>query len=100
VNADELAVRRRIDMLVESVRGDRTRSKQLFDYVWTMLCVQRGLLRIVREVETNGATQLVLEEVKTGQRRLVSRPLELDAEIEGIAVQALTRILDDGRRAG
>lgn len=93
MNGDETAIRHRIASLVESVKDDRTRSNQLFQYVWSMMCVRRGLMRVVREVRTGGGLQLVLEEVKTGQRRLISRPDELDAEIEGLAVQALARIL-------
>ena len=93
LTTDEREVRRRIETLVESVRDDRTRSNQLFHYVWTMMCVRRGLLRIVREVQSNGSQQILLEEVSTGQRRLVVRPQELDSEIEGLAVQALARML-------
>lgn len=99
LTTDEREVRRRIETLVESVKDDRTRSNQLFHYVWTMMCVRRGLLRVVREIHTNGTQQLLLEEVTTGQRRLVVRPGELDTEIEGLAVQALARMLRDDNRA-
>jgi hypothetical protein len=95
LNQRELEMRQRIETLVESVRDDQTRSRQLFHYVWTMICVHRGLMRVVREVRTREGIQLVLEEVKTGQHRLVSRPVELDHEVEGLAVQALTKILGD-----
>lgn len=95
LNQHERDVRQRIETLVESVRDDHARSRQLFHYVWTMICVHRGLMRVVREVRTREGTQLVLEEVKTGQHRLVSRPVELDREVEGLAVQALTKILGD-----
>ena len=95
LNRRELEMRQRIETLVESVKDDQTRSKQLFHYVWTMICVHRGLMRVVREVRTRGGIQLVLEEVKTGQHRLVSRPVELDHEVEGLAVQALTKILGE-----
>jgi hypothetical protein len=95
LNHHELEMRQRIETLVESVRDDQTRSRQLFHYVWTMICVHRGLMRVVREVRTREGIQLVLEEVKTGQHRLVSRPVELDREVEGLAVQALTKILGD-----
>ena len=95
MNRHERDIRQRIDMLVQSVKDDQTRSRQLFHYVWTMICVNRGLMRVVREVRMRDGTQLVLEEVKTGQHRLVSRPVELDGEVEGLAVQALTKILGD-----
>jgi hypothetical protein len=62
-----------------------------------MICVRRGLLRVVREVNLVGKVQVVLEEVKTGRQRLVSKPKEMDSEIEGLAVQALTRILGEIR---
>ena len=98
LNRDEVEMRHRIDRLVDSVKDDRQRSHQLFQYVWTMICVRQGLMRIVREVETGDATQIVVEEVRTGQRRIVSRPKELDTEMEGLAVQALARILNEKRR--
>ncbi len=101
MNAHDAEMRRRIETLVESVRDDRTRSHQLFQYVWTMICVRRGLMRVVREVtSSDGTVQLLVEEAKTGQRRLVSRPDELDAEIEGLAVQALARLLSGAPRGG
>lgn len=93
-------MRSRIEALVESVRDDRGRSQQLFQYVWTMMCVRRGLMRVVEEVHTGGASQVVLEEVQTGRRRLVSRPEELDTEMEALAVQALSSILSESKRAG
>jgi hypothetical protein len=95
LNHHELEMHQRIETLVESVRDDQTRSRQLFHYVWTMICVHRGLMRVVREVRTREGIQLVLEEVKTGQHRFVARPVELDHEVEGLAVQALTKILGD-----
>lgn len=91
-------VRRRIATLVESVEGDRVRSSQLFEYVWSMMCVNRGLMRVVYEVRGRESTQLVLEEVGTGRSRRVVRPAELDSEVEGLAVQALSRILSQSRR--
>jgi hypothetical protein len=91
-------VRRRIATLVESVQGDRTRSNELFEYVWSMVCVRRGLMRVVREVKADNTTQLVLEEVCTGRSRRVVRPAELDNEVEGLAIQALSRILSKSRR--
>ncbi|HLJ67902.1 MAG TPA: hypothetical protein VKX16_11135 [Chloroflexota bacterium] len=95
MNQREAEVKRRIASLVESVEDDQDGSKELFHYVWTMICVRRGLLRVVREVNGNGRTQLVLEEVRTGQHRIVPRPRGLDSEIEGLAVQALARILGE-----
>ena len=101
MNARDAEMRKRIEDLVESVRDDHTRSHQLFQYVWSMMCVRRGLMRVLREITTiDGRVQLLLEEVKTGQRRLVSRPDDLDLEIEGLAVQALARILATQSRAG
>ena len=101
MNARDAEMRKRIEDLVESVRDDQTRSHQLFQYVWSMMCVRRGLMRVLREVTTiDGRVQLLLEEVKTGQRRLVSRPEELDLEIEGLAVQALARMLATQSRVG
>ena len=100
MTTDEVDMRRRIDLLVDSIKDDRLRSHQLFQYVWTMICVRRGLMRIVRELHTSDALQIVVEEVKTGQRRLVFRPRELDSDVEGLAVQALARILNERRRAG
>jgi hypothetical protein len=95
LNAQEVEVRRRIATLVESVKDDRARSNELFQYVWTMICVRRGLMRVVRELHTHTGVQIVLEEVRTGQHRIVSRPRELDDEIEGLAVQALAHILGE-----
>jgi hypothetical protein len=89
----EVEIRRRIATLVESVEDDQVRSRELFHYVWTMMCVRRGLLRIVREERNNGGVLLVLEEVSTGRHRLVPRPRDMDPDIEGLAVQALARIL-------
>jgi CxxC motif-containing protein len=94
VTAPQREVRDRIQLLVESVKGDPVRSNELFQYVWTMMCVRRGLLRVVREVTTRFGDQVVLEEVSTGNHRLVSRPYELDSDVESLAVQALARILE------
>jgi hypothetical protein len=92
VTRDEIEIRRRIASLVESVQDDQDRSQELIQYVWTMMCVQRGLLRIVKR-DDGGHVRLLLEEVHTGRQRLVTRPAELDDEIEGLAVQALASIL-------
>jgi hypothetical protein len=95
LSVDEVDIRQRINTLVDSVKGDRARSQELFQYVWTMMCVRRGLLRVVREVRAHHGTQLVVEEVRSGRHHLVSRPHEIDSEIEGLAVQALARILGE-----
>lgn len=93
VTGHELEIRRRIASLVESVQDDQNRSHELFQYVWTVMCVERGLLREVRREEAGGHTRLVLEEIHTGRHRLVTRPADLDDEIESLAVRALARIL-------
>jgi hypothetical protein len=99
VTGDEAEIRRRIAELVDSVKDDRARSQELFRYVWTMMCVRRGLMRVVREVHSADGMHLIVEEVKTGEHRVVPRPRELDHEIEGLAVQALSHILDQTRRS-
>ena len=58
----EIEIRRRITSLVESVQDDQDRSQELVHYVWTMMCVERGLLRVVRREQSNGLVRLVLEE--------------------------------------
>lgn len=95
MNRSEAEIRGRIARLVESVQEDQTRSQELFHYVWTMVCVRRGLLRVTREISANGTVQLVLEEVRTGRQRVVQRPVGLDPELEGLAIQALGRILGE-----
>lgn len=95
MNQPNIETRRRIATLMESIKDDQTRSYELFHYVWTMICVRRGLMRIVREVPSSDGARLVLEEVRTGHQRMVSRPSGLDDEVEGLAVQALARILGE-----
>jgi hypothetical protein len=90
----------RISEFVESVRNDRDRSNELFHYVWTMICVRRGLMRVVRETRVSGRVQIVLEEARTGRNRVVYRPSELDPEIEDLAIDALARMLGQDRLAG
>lgn len=90
----------RISEFVESVRNDRDRSNELFHYVWTMICVRRGLMRVVRETRVSGRVQLVLEEVRTGRTRVVHRPPELDPDIEDLAIDALARMLGQDQLAG
>lgn len=95
MNGHEVEVRQRIASLVDSVQDDRDRSQDLFQYVWAMMCVRRGLLRVVREVSTGSRHQLLLEEVRTGRQRVVVRPPELDGEIESLAVQAFAHIIGE-----
>jgi hypothetical protein len=92
--------RARINELVEAVRSDRERSNELFHYVWTMICVRRGLMRVVRQTHVSGRVQLSLEEIRTGRTRVVYRPAELDPDIEDLAIDALARILGHERMAG
>jgi hypothetical protein len=87
-------VHQRIGLLVESLKDDPVRANELFRYAWTMICVQRGLLRVIREIGTRDGVQLVLEEVSTGNRRVVSRPPGLEPELEPLAIRALARIMD------
>lgn len=87
-------IRERIAQLLESVEGDVARSDQLFQYVWSMVCVQHGLLRIVREVDSDDTIQIVLEEVKTGNTRIVAKPRGIDDDVEVLAVRALDGILN------
>lgn len=97
---EELEMRRRIESLVESVGNDPRRSSQLFEYLWSVMCVRQGLMRVVADTQVDGTRQLVLEEVKTGRSRRVAAPPQLDSEIESLAVQALARLLLRARRAG
>lgn len=62
------------------------------------MCVKQGLLRVVGEDSDGG--QLILEEVRTGRCRRVLRPGDLDPDLEGLAVQALARILNTIRPPG
>jgi hypothetical protein len=87
----------RIALLVESIKDDRRRTNELFQYVWTLICVRRGLMRVIRVVHGETSRQLIVEEIQTGRLRIVASPPELDAEVEGLAVQALARILNDAR---
>lgn len=96
----EYALRARIASLVESVQDDQQQSQELFQYVWSMMCVRRGLLRIVREHPTDSGEGVLLEEVRTGSVRRVNRPREMDPDLEDLAVDALSRILAEVRLAG
>lgn len=99
VNSADVELRARIAHLVESVQDDQTRSRELFHYIWTMMCVKRGLLRVVREEDTHGGRRMVLEEPRTGRFRIVQRPENLDPDLEGLAIQALARILGSMKAA-
>lgn len=96
---DGVDTRRRIDRLVESVGRDRDQSNQLFQYVWTMVCVQRGLLRLV-DKDPNEDGLLEVEEVRTGRIRTILRPRDLDAQTERLAVLALSQMIDLNRSVG
>jgi hypothetical protein len=95
LSRDDTELQHHIAQLIESVKDDRIQTNQLFQYVWTLMCVRRGLMRVLRVVQGEGARQLVVEEIHTGRLRIVARPPGLDAEVEGLAVQALARILSD-----
>lgn len=95
MRSSEIEIRQRIATFVESIQNDQHRSQELFHYIWAMICVRRGLMRVVREINMHDGTQLVMEEVRTGRHRFVARPRGLDSEVEGLAVQALARILSE-----
>jgi hypothetical protein len=88
-------VQMRIARLVDEGHQDRKRARDLFSYAWVMLCVRQGLMRVTREVSFGGETQLVVEETRTGNQRLVRRPRGLDADIEQLAVQAMGSMLGE-----
>jgi hypothetical protein len=97
LTSTDVEIEQKINLLVESVKDDRVRANQLFQYVWSMICVRRGLLRVVRVTGNGEGYRLLLEEVQSGRQRVVIRPAGLDSDIEGLAIQALTRILSDVR---
>lgn len=97
VSEQENDARRKIDGLLQSVQNDRARSNSLFQYLWTVMCVDRGLLRVVEE-RSQGDEFLIVEEAGTGRRRRVPRPCQLDAYTEGLAVQALSRLIEVNRQ--
>jgi hypothetical protein len=94
LSSDQRLMHERIGLMVEALKGDQSRSSDLFQYLWSMMCVRRGLLRVVREVPSRDGTQLILEEVATGNHRFVARPPQLEPELETLAVQALSRMLE------
>ena len=100
MSAAEYDLRGRISHLLQSIEGDKSRSNELFHYLWTMMCVRRGLMRVVREFPVLETRKIVLEEIKTGRERQVSRPEDLDPEIENLAVEALARIIGEMKLAG
>lgn len=91
-------IKQRITDVVESAKEDGGRSAEFFGYVWTMMCVKRGLMRVIDEIPDGSTMQLLVEEVRTGHHRLVARPRGVDRDIEGLAVQALDRILNSSYR--
>jgi hypothetical protein len=97
VSDQENDARRKIDGLLQSVQDDRARSNSLFQYLWTVMCIDRGLLRVVEE-RSQGGEFLIVEEAGTGRRRRVARPCQLDAYTEGLAVQALSRLIEVNRQ--
>ena len=64
-------VQERIALLVSRIQDDRARSSELFNYTWTMLCVRRGLMRVVRETWVADTKQLVVEETRSGRQHIV-----------------------------
>lgn len=82
-----------IATVVEHAQEDPRRAHDLFNYAWTMVCVQRGLMRVVREIPVSGACQVVVEEIRSGRQRLVVKPLGLEGDVERLAVEAMARIL-------
>jgi hypothetical protein len=86
-------LQRRIDDLLESVKGDRRAADELFQYTWTMVCVQRGLMRVVDEMRLEDRPQLVVEEVRSHRQHVVYRPIGIDPDVEKLAVSALARLL-------
>jgi len=99
LNQEELDIRRRIGALVESLRDDREQSGELFEYVWTMMCVRRGLMTVVGEIRSGSRTKIIVEDGE-GNRRSVVRPIGMDGDVESLAVQALDHILATTRKAG
>lgn len=99
MNQEDLDIHRRITALVESLRDDREQSGELFNYVWTMMCVRRELMTVVGEIRSGSRSKIIVEDGK-GNRRSVIRPLGLDGEVESLAVQALDHILATARKAG
>lgn len=89
----DAAIRKRIATVVDQAQGDPQHAHDLFNHTWTMVCVQRGLLRIVREVPATHPCQIVVEEVRSGRYRLVAKPPGLDGDVEQLAVEAMSRIL-------
>jgi hypothetical protein len=93
VIGEERDVRRQIATALDGLRLDRDGSKTLFEYVWTIMCIRRGLLIIVDE----DRDYVLVEEQSTGRRRRVARPVALDAQTEGLAVEALSHLIEVSR---
>ncbi len=88
-------LRGRIANLVDSAQDDRAAGSRLFSYTWAMVCVDQGLMRVVREITLESESHLIVEEIRTGRQRVIAKPRDLDADVELLAVEAMARILQD-----
>ena len=91
---DRRQIQARIGLMVEAMKDDPSMSTELFQYLWSMLCVRRGLLRVVREVASRDGFNSCSRNV-TGNRRFVARPAHLEPEPGGAAVQALASMVEN-----
>lgn len=89
----DTSIQGRIASVVEQAQVDPRDAHDLFNYAWAMVCVQQGLLRIVRELPATNPRQVLVEEVRSGRHRLVAKPAGLDGDVELLAVKAMARIL-------
>lgn len=89
----DATIRGQIASVVDQAQADPRRAHDLFNYTWAMVCVQQGLLRIVREVPAAHSPHIVVEEVRSGRHRLVAKPTGLGGDVEQLAIQAMARIL-------
>jgi hypothetical protein len=96
----DATIHSRIASMVEQAEVDPSHAHDLFNYTWTMVCVQRGLLRVVSEAPATLPYQIVVEEVRSGRHRLVAKPQGLDGDVEQLAVKAMARILAGSRPQG
>ncbi len=87
------SIRVRIAAVVQQAELDARHAHDLFNYTWAMVCVEQGLLRIVKDLPAAGPGQIVVEEVRSGRHRVVTKPLGLDGDVERLAVGAMARIL-------
>lgn len=98
-SVDATDLRRRIAWVLDSAHQSRHGSHQLFDYLWSMICVESGLLKVVGS-DQGIAGSVILEEARSGNQRVIRRPHGLDPEVENLGIQALRRILTHRHRAG